>query len=113
MALIDITGMLVTQIIIMRHTLRTKLNMVEFISLRICFSIYTGWVAAATIIGVCFVLRTAGLSDPNAGFSESVWTAIVLYLGLPIYWIASYHERNPLFGLVYLWVVVAIRDINI
>lgn len=103
--------MLVTQIIILRQLIRTpKLNVVEFISLRIGFTIYSGWVMAASIINTTYFLKSVGMEEPNAGFTESVWTIIVLYVALVIYWAATFMERNPLFGCVYLWVIFAIKS---
>ena len=69
--MIIIVGMLVTQLYIMRITVRNKLNTWEIIFLRIGVAIYTGWVTAATILNVSFVLQAFGMSDPNAGFTEA------------------------------------------
>merc|ERR1719498_334436 len=45
-----IIGMIVTQTFIMRLAIRAELNWLEFIFLRAAFSIYNGWVSAATIL---------------------------------------------------------------
>jgi benzodiazapine receptor len=94
----------------MQKTTRAKLNVVEFISLRMGFSIYTGWVTAATILNATFFLKSVGVKGASAGFSESTWTCIILYVALIVYVLASFMERNPLYGAVYIWVVVAIRN---
>jgi len=94
----------------MRHATRSKVNVVEFISLRLGFTIYTGWVTAATILNVSFFLKSVGMQEGSAGFSESAWTCIILWVALVIYWACTFVERNPLFGCVFFWVVSAIRD---
>ena len=104
-----IAGMTITQFYIMQKTMRTKVNMVEMISLRVAFSIYTGWVMAATIINIAFFLKAVGMKDPNAGWNEDVWAVIIIYVALAIYILSSFMERNPVFGAVYIWVNFAIR----
>jgi len=94
----------------MMKSTRSKVNVVEFISLRIGFTLYTGWVTAATILNVSFFLKSVGMKEGSAGFSESVWTCVILWVAFVIYCTATIVERNPLFGCVYFWVVSAIRD---
>jgi len=105
-----IIGMLATQIFIMRHSTRSKVNIPEFIGLRIGFTIYSVWVTAATILNVTFFLKSLGFEEPNAGFTEHVWTVIVLWVALVIYWACTFVERNPLYGFVLFWVISAIRS---
>ena len=105
-----IFGMVATQWYILMLASTTKLNMVELVSLRVGFTIYTGWVTAASIIGVCFFLVSVGMTEPNAGFSNTAWCIIILYVALIIYILASFRERNPLYAGVYIWVLLAIRS---
>ena len=109
-ALIDIILMLGTQVFIMQKATRNKINVIEFISLRCGFTIYTGWVTAATILNTTFFLKSAGMKDPSAGFGETTWTCIMFYIALVVYIIASFMERNPLYGGIYIWVLFAIRN---
>lgn len=108
-----IIGMLVTQIYVMRLTTRNKVNTWEFITLRCGFTIYSGWVTAATILNVTFFLKSLGLkndeADKDAGISEDTWSVIILWVALCVYILASFFERNPLYALVYIWVLVGIR----
>ena len=93
----------------MRKSCEYKVNIVEFIALRIGFSLYTGWVTAATILNVSFFLNSVGMKNPNAGFDETTWVVIIFYIALVIYILASFVERNPLYGAVYIWVLFAIK----
>ena len=101
--------MLVTQLYIMQKAVRAKINTMEFISLRCGFTIYTGWLTAATILNAAIFLKSVGMVDPSAGLSETTWVCVILYIALIIYIVTSFMERNPLFGAIYIWVLFAIR----
>jgi len=65
-----------------------------------------GWVTVATILNVAFVLKSWGVK----GDYEVSVSVIMLWVALAVYIIFTLYERNPLFGLVYIWVLFAIRD---
>ena len=109
-AALDIIAMLATQVYIMMKSTRAKVNAIEVISLRVGFTIYSGWVTAATILNISFFLNSLGMKNPNAGFEETTWTCIMFYVALIVYVLASFMERNPLYGGVYIWVLFAIRN---
>ena len=106
---LDILAMVATQMYMLMKITRAKCNMLEIFTLRIGFSLYTGWVTAASIINVTFFLKAVGMKNQNAGFSETTWCVIVLYVALVIYVLASLMERNPLYGAVYIWVLFAVK----
>ena len=66
--LIDIVWMLATNIYIMMVSDRTTVNVTEWIGLRGGFSIYSGWVTAATILNATFLLKFFGVEDPDNVF---------------------------------------------
>lgn len=104
-------AMVATQIYMLKKITRAKCsNKVEIITLRIGFSLYTGWVTAHSIVNVAFFLKAVGMKDQNAGFSETTWCIIILYVALVIFILASLMERNPLYGAVYIWVLFAIKN---
>jgi hypothetical protein len=88
------------------------LNLVESISLRGGFTIYAGWVTAATILNASFLLKRLGLADPDIpyGFDEESLTQVVVWIALAIYNVVAYSERNPLYGSIYIWVTLAIKN---
>jgi len=106
-SLLVIIGMLTTQLFIMMQSVRSHLGLVGIISLRCGFTIYSGWVTAATILNVSFVIESIGFL--REGY-DSIWTIIILWVAFVIYAIATFRERNPLFGLIYIWVLLAIRS---
>ena len=107
---IDIVALLATSVIIMMITSRAeKMNIVEFIGLNCGFSIYAGWLTAATILNFAIILKDLGLSDTNNIYpSEEVYTMIILVVAFIVYATASVLEKNPIFGSVYVWVLVAL-----
>lgn len=112
--LIDIAFMLASNLYIMMVSDRTSVNVTEWIALRGGFSIYSGWVTAATILNATFLLKISGISDPDVstlyGFDEEQITVLILTVAFIIYNLASWIELNPLYGSVFIWVVMAIRS---
>ena len=109
-ATIIISALDVTCLWIMILASRAKLEDIEITCIRVVFSIYAGWVTAAVILNITGVLQSYGMNDPNAGLSEVTWGVIVIFVALFIYILASYREKNPLFGALYIWVLLAIWD---
>ena len=75
-------------------------------------TIYSGWLTAATILNLSMTLKWFGLNDsslPSWLDEERIGIAI-LYVAALIYNVASYFESNPLYGAIFVWVVVAIRN---
>ena len=109
LSLAVIIGMLASQVYIMRSTTRSKVNTWEFVTLRCGFTIYTGWVTAATILNTTFFFKSLGMEGDGAGLAEDTWCVVILWVALCVYVLASFMERNPLYAAVYIWVLVAIR----
>jgi len=108
LSLIVILAMLGTAARNMRESTRAKCNIVEFISMRVAFSLYAGWVTTATVLNTTFFLNTMGVSQPDLGEHQAVAVSVILWMIMPIYVAVVYHERNPLYGLVFAWAVLAI-----
>jgi len=103
--------MLSINLYIMMISTRTSVNWTEWISLRGGFSIYSGWVTAATILNATFMLKNLGFKDPTIPrFDEEQISIAILAVAFAIYNAASYIELNPLYGSVFIWVIVAIRS---
>lgn len=91
-------------------TTRNLLSVTEIIGLRIAFSIYGGWLTAATILNFSIILKDLGVSDESEdmALSEEYWTGLMLWVAFVVYIAATLIERNPLFGAVYIWVLVGL-----
>ena len=112
LGLLDIIAMLTSNIWVMLKATSTQLNLVETLSLRGGFTVYAGWVTAATILNASFLLKRLGLADPNIpwGLDEEKMTQLVVWIALIIYNLCAYSVRNPLYGSIYIWVTVAIKS---
>jgi hypothetical protein len=107
-SLIDMLALLVTCLFIMTRCTRYNVNTMEAISMRIGFSLYAGWVTSATLLNVSYVLASLGVREPK--YNEEKWTVVILWIAFAIYNVASFSERNPLYGAVYIWTILAIRN---
>lgn len=88
----------------------TYASPIEWISMRGGFSIYSGWVTAATILNLAFVLKRLGVADPNIPFfDEEELSIFMLYAVFLIYNYVAFDDHNPIYGGVYLWVLAAIH----
>jgi hypothetical protein len=110
-ALFDAALMLGTNTYIWMLSNRTSVNWAEWIGLRGGFSIYSGWVTAATILNATFMLKQFGVVDPEIPmFNEEQITVGILLVAQVIYNLAAFTEMNPLYGSVFIWVVTAITS---
>jgi len=68
--LIDIIAMLTSNIFMMVQSINSPVNQTEFIAMRGGFSIYSGWVTAATILNICYMLKSYGMADPDIPYVD-------------------------------------------
>jgi len=97
-------AMLGSGLLMLQYSMYSKLNTIEFITMRIGFSIYCAWLAAANILNVSYILYSSGFQS-----NQVMWGRIILFVGWVVYAAYSIIERNPMFGLVFIWVLLAIR----
>jgi len=112
LGLVDIIAMLTSNVFMMMKSTSANVNTTEWISMRGGFSIYSGWVTAATILNVTYLLKSLGVADPDIpfGMDEESVTVVILWVALAIYNLKAYMDRNPLYGSVFIWVILAIRN---
>jgi len=68
-----------------------KLSLWELIGLRVGFTIYCGWLTAATILGFAIAGKSSGMSDAKFGVGyEEGWAVAILYIGWAIYVASSW-----------------------
>ena len=104
MATILLTLMLITSVQLMRKSLRGKVNVAEFICMRIGFSLYAGWVTSAATLQWIYCMNDLFVPVPDDA-NKSFVASIIIWVLLPIYAFGSFYERNPIYGLVYIWTV--------
>lgn len=105
----DIVVMLASALYMMYVSNRMEVNGTEWVFIRGGLSIYCGWLTAATILNFTATLKHFGF-DGFSWYSEEAITITILYIAALIYNLTSYIELNPLYGAVFIWVVVAIRN---
>jgi len=82
----------------------SELNLFEIIFLRAGFSIYVGWLTAANILNVTYILISSGLKS-----NQVMWSKVILIVAYVVYAAYAFFERNPFFSLVFIWVLLTIR----
>ena len=58
-----IAVILVTNILMMMASFRSQVNWIEMIGIRGGLSIYTGWITAATIVNIAYMLKSLGMKE--------------------------------------------------
>ena len=93
----------------MWQSVRAEINGWEWAFIRAGISIYTGWLTSATILNFTATLKEFEFNGFD-WYSEEDITITVAWVAFAIYTLASYIELNPLYGAVFIWVAVAIRN---
>ena len=70
------------------------------------FSINLGWVSVATIVNTAYVLKDNGWD--GFGYSDEVWTIIMLIIGAGLAITFKIEESDYLYPLVFVWAFIAI-----
>ena len=95
----------------MMQSTRNETNWIEWIAIRGGFSIYSGWVTAATILNVTYMIKSWGFNETDVEWlDEEIATIVIAWVAFVIYNLATYIERNPMYGAVFIWVITAIRN---
>lgn len=108
---LQIAVILGTNLYIMMQSTRNETNWIEWIAIRGGFSIYSGWVTAATILNVTYMIKSWGFNETDVEWlDEEIATIVIAWVAFVIYNLATYIERNPMYGAVFIWVITAIRN---
>lgn len=92
---------LVCLIMINQITSREKFTIKEKFFIRLGFSVYFGWITIATIANATTLLVSLGWN--GFGKSETVWTIVILFVGLLIGVATMLKNRDIAYGLVLIW----------
>ena len=81
----------------------------EKVFIRLPFSVYFGWITVATIANATTLIVDLLGSPVNLlGYSEVVWTVIILLVGLVIGVVTTLKYRDVPYGLVIVWAYIGI-----
>lgn len=83
-----------------------KLGAVEKIFTKIPFGVYFGWITVATIANVTVYLVSVNWN--GWGISESMWTMVILMVGMLIGVWRTMWDRNVVYGLTLVWAYTGI-----
>jgi len=103
----------------MMQSVRSSVNMWELIGIRGGMSIYAGWLTAATALNSITAFKVAGMSDSQEYslsnmfeglmfMDEEAWGITLLSMLVVIYGGLTYYVSNPLYDLVYNYVLSGI-----
>ena len=70
-------------------------------------TVYLGWMSVALILNISTALKEAGFVN-LFGLTELMWAMIMLVVGGGLAILVTQREREPLYGLVFVWAYVAI-----
>lgn len=105
-SLILIVMVLISLILINRELEKTELKISEKILIKIPFSIYFGWITVATIANVTTFL--VSINWDAFGIAENIWTVVVLFVGFLITGLATFKNRNIVYGATVIWAYTGI-----
>lgn len=107
LSLIVMALLLFSLIVIYRRTRRIHYpTSGEMWFVKLPFSLYLGWVSAATILNISIVLKKNHWD--GFGLSEVTWAVIILLAGALIAILVSYPHMDSIYPLVFVWAYVAI-----
>jgi hypothetical protein len=91
----------------MVFTLRASLSKLEVAFIRVPFSILAGWLTAATILNSCIMLDCVIEADDQV---QSNFCCVMIYIAWIVYVIATFTQKDPLYGAIWLWTLTAIKS---
>ena len=111
-------SMIIYLVFLLVAYLRLEINLTErskkeMITIVIPWSMYTGWITAATIISITTFFVSIGFNDPPGIVSDAIWAMIVLLIAVIIYISVLIIRNDYVFTLVGLWAVLGILFNNL
>lgn len=96
-----IIGMLYSLIKISKILYLQKMSNLDWLSIKLPFSIYFGWITVATIANITIFLVSVNWS--GWGISEILWTIIILIVGAVIGLITAFKRKDWVYLSVFVW----------
>ena len=96
-----IIGLLVSLILLTGRLSGGKYALVDYLSIRLPFSLYFGWLTVATIANV--VVWLVSLNWNGFGISPEIWTSLILILGAAIGIMTALSRSDWSYLAVFIW----------
>lgn len=106
LSLLLIIVILICLILINQLTSREQLSSKEKLFIRLPFSVYFGWITVATIANATTLLVYLGWK--GFGITESIWTVLVIIIGMLIGSVSLFKNKDIAYGLVLVWAYLGI-----
>lgn len=109
-SLFVILAMLATNTILWIKSFASEVNWYEWLTMRVGFSMYSGWVTAATVLNAFIMLKSFGAETLGGIITESELAVYVLWAVFALYSVGTFLGKNPMYGSILIWVILAIRQ---
>ena len=86
----------------------SKVNVTEWMLFRFTFSVYAGWVTAATVVNAGYLIMALDLVQTEK--EERIFFYSTLAFVFFAYVISTFWQRNPVYGLILIWTLQAVKD---
>ena len=107
-SLFIIMAMLVTNTLLWIKSFSQTVNWYEWVSMRVGFSMYSGWVTAATVLNAFIMLKSLGGQTLGGVVTEEQLAIGVLWTVYALYAVGTFVGKNPAYGSILIWVAIAI-----
>lgn len=98
--------LLLCLVYINQQTKSVVLSLREKFFIRLPFSMYYGWITVAAIANITTAL--VDLRWKGFGFSESLWTALIVVLGAFMCILTMFSQKDMVYGAVFIWAYAGI-----
>lgn len=93
--------------------LRLNINRIErskkeFVSIVVPWSMYAGWVTAATIVSITTFFEAINFNNPQFLLPDKGWAVLVLIITLAIYAVVLLTRDDYIYASVGIWVLIGI-----
>ncbi|HPN14843.1 MAG TPA: tryptophan-rich sensory protein [bacterium] len=80
---------------------KQSLKALDYICIKLPFSLYFGWISVATIANITVLL--VSLNWNRFGLLDVFWVILILFVGAGVGIWRMLKDRNPAYGLVFVW----------
>lgn len=110
LSVILMLALLTTLVLIVEETKKTKVSGIEYIQLKLPFSIYFGWITVATVANIAAWL--VSIRWDGSGISEATWMVIITLVALTLGSYIALRNRDAAYIAVFIWAFNGILSVH-